>query len=77
MCLRMQPKFVTLDKMAGIFTKRIWQPYSVMESFWLTTAELQVGPGFSRRPRFGIKFIKMFRACIPVLSPHAAGPLVG
>jgi len=23
---RMQPRFVTVDKMAGIFTKRIWQP---------------------------------------------------
>jgi len=30
MRLRMQPKFVTVDKMAGIFTKHIWQPYSVV-----------------------------------------------
>jgi len=27
MCLRMQPRSVTVDKMAGIFTKCIWQPY--------------------------------------------------
>jgi len=27
MRLRMQPRSVTVDKMAGIFTKRIWQPY--------------------------------------------------
>ena len=27
MRLRMQPRFVTFDKMAGIVTKRIWQPY--------------------------------------------------
>ena len=26
MRLRMQPRFVTVDKMACIFTKRIWQP---------------------------------------------------
>jgi len=24
--LGMQPRFVTVDKIAGIFTKRIWQP---------------------------------------------------
>jgi len=28
MRLRMQHRSVTIDKMAGIFTKRIWQPYS-------------------------------------------------
>jgi len=27
MRLRMHPKFVTVEKMAGIFTKGIWQPY--------------------------------------------------
>jgi len=26
MRLRMQPRFVTVDKMACIFTKRMWQP---------------------------------------------------
>jgi len=25
--LRMQPRLVTVEKMADIFTKRIWQPY--------------------------------------------------
>jgi len=27
MRLRIQPRSVTFDNVAGIFTKRIWQPY--------------------------------------------------
>jgi len=27
MRLQIHPRSVTVDKMAGIFTKRIWQPY--------------------------------------------------
>jgi len=37
-----------------------------LESFWLSAAELLVGPGFWGLARFGIKFVKIYRACIPV-----------
>jgi len=52
MRLRMHPKFVTVEKMAGIFTKGIWQPYcrplfknfcilySLLNRWWDFTAKL-------------------------------------
>jgi len=48
----MQPRFVTVEKMADILTKRIWQPYcrllfknfcilcSVLKRCWIFTAKL-------------------------------------
>jgi len=51
MRLRMQPRFVTVEKMAGVFTKRKWQPYSrlLLTNFCILCSVLNRCWGFTAK----------------------------
>jgi len=51
MRLRVQPRSVTVDKMAGIFTKRVWQSY-----FWCQIFDLLLFVAYFASLNKGIKF---------------------
>ena len=73
MRLRMQPKFVNVEKMAGIFTKRIWRPYcrllfknfcilySLLNRCWGFTAKLPLQGKFEFH-----KSLEVIRCCLGI-----------
>jgi len=74
MRLRMQPRFVTIDKMAGIFTKRIWQPYIRSTWNWAKSCMWLASRGLARpginEPSHSVERMEAFCDTNPVQYLH-------
>jgi len=74
MRLRMQPRFVIIDKMAGIFTKRIWQPYIRSTWNWAKSRMWLASRGLARpgidEPSHSVERMEAFCDTNPVQYLH-------